>query len=92
MEQVGVRELEQNASAVLARVRAGETVEITERGVPVALLTPRADQRSLRERLLAEGKLMPRTGGDLLDVVPVNLGPDDPASSALVELRDAERF
>ncbi|MBW3575848.1 MAG: type II toxin-antitoxin system prevent-host-death family antitoxin, partial [Actinobacteria bacterium] len=40
MERVGVRELKQNASRVLDRVKAGETVEITEHGHPVALLTP----------------------------------------------------
>lgn len=37
---VGIRALKQNASEVVARVKAGETVEITERGRPVARLTP----------------------------------------------------
>ncbi len=36
----GVRELRQDASKLLARVKAGETIEITEHGKPIALLTP----------------------------------------------------
>ena len=36
----GVRELRQDASQLLRRVKAGETIEITEHGTPIALLTP----------------------------------------------------
>jgi prevent-host-death family protein len=37
---VGIRALQQNASAVVSRVEAGETIEITDRGRPVARLVP----------------------------------------------------
>lgn len=37
---VGVRELKQHLSEYLRRVGAGETVQVTDRGVPVALLVP----------------------------------------------------
>jgi prevent-host-death family protein len=37
---VGVRDLKQNLSDYLRRVRAGETLQVTDRGVPVALITP----------------------------------------------------
>jgi len=40
MERVGIRALQQNASAVVARAAAGEIVEITDRGRPVARLVP----------------------------------------------------
>ena len=40
MSSVGVRELRQRASELLRRVAAGETIEITDRGRPVALLSP----------------------------------------------------
>ena len=36
MASIGIRELNQQTSQVLDRVRAGETIEITDRGVPVA--------------------------------------------------------
>lgn len=39
-EQVGIRALQQNASAVVARAADGEIIEITERGRPVAQLIP----------------------------------------------------
>lgn len=42
MERVGVRELRQHASAVLRRVAAGESVVVTDRGRPVARLSPLA--------------------------------------------------
>ena len=62
MIRIGVRELRQNASRYLARVKAGETVEVTERGVLVALLTPPRPAEGARERLIAEGRLLPATG------------------------------
>jgi prevent-host-death family protein len=40
MGQVGVRELRQNASALLRRVAAGESIIVTDRGRPVARLSP----------------------------------------------------
>jgi len=40
MDAIGVRELRQNASRYLARVAAGQTLRVTDRGRPVALLVP----------------------------------------------------
>ncbi|KIF79211.1 prevent-host-death protein [Streptomyces sp. 150FB] len=40
MERVPVRELNQNTSAVLARVRQGESLEVTVSGSAVARLLP----------------------------------------------------
>ncbi|WP_202399126.1 type II toxin-antitoxin system Phd/YefM family antitoxin [Gordonia mangrovi] len=40
MSEVGIRALKQNAPAVVAQAAAGETVIITDRGWPVAQLTP----------------------------------------------------
>ncbi len=52
MERIGVRELRQNASVYLREVKAGESVEITERGRLVAVMSPPALSPS--ERLIAE--------------------------------------
>ncbi|TQN35683.1 prevent-host-death family protein [Blastococcus colisei] len=62
MVRIGVRELRQNASQYLARVKAGETVEVTERGTLIALLTPPSPAASARDRLIAEGRLIPASG------------------------------
>jgi prevent-host-death family protein len=61
MEQIGVRELRQNASVYLERVKDGESLEITQRGVPIAVLSP-APGPSLIDRLIAEGKATPARG------------------------------
>jgi prevent-host-death family protein len=85
---IGVRELRQNASAALRRVERGETLEVTSRGRPVALLTPLPERASPRERMIAEGKLIPARR-KLSD-----LGPPLPArgkqslSQALAEVRE----
>ena len=57
--RIGVRELRQNASRYLALVKAGETVEVTERGELVAILSPPSPAVTARERLIAEGRLVP---------------------------------
>ena len=54
MTSVGVRELRQRASGLLRLVEQGETVEITDRGRPVALLTPIPEGSPL-ERMRAAG-------------------------------------
>ena len=57
--RVGVRELEDHLSDVLRSVKAGETVEITERDKPVAIILPfhAADVRGLVARLAENGAL-----------------------------------
>src|SRR5256885_15175409 len=54
MSRVGVRELRQRASELLRRVERGETIEITDRGRPVAVLGP-LPQGSPWEQLLTAG-------------------------------------
>jgi prevent-host-death family protein len=52
---VGVRELRQNLSVYLARVKKGETLSVTEHNRVVATLRP-APAMTLIERLVAEGR------------------------------------
>lgn len=61
--QVGVRELRQNLSVYLDRVKEGEVLEVTEHGHAVALLTPlpRTTMSTL-DRLVAEGRVTPGSG------------------------------
>jgi len=58
--KVGVRELRQNLSVHLRRVKAGQTLEVTERGIPVALLGPLARPNDPLGRLEAAGLLIQR--------------------------------
>lgn len=57
LNSAGVRELRQDASKLLDRVKAGETVEITEHGKPVALLTPIPE--SQWQHAIATGLIIP---------------------------------
>lgn len=81
MDRVGVRELRRQASAILRRVSAGETVEVTDRGRPVAVMV-RTMPNGL-ERLEREGLLRPASG-DLLDIDPVRARPGTTPPSELV--------
>ena len=88
--EVGVRELRQNLSVYLRRVKAGQTLEVKERGHRVAVLTPSAAASTGLERLVAAGRAT-AASGDLLDLgLPPGKRPSRRASRALTALR-AER-
>ena len=57
--RVGVRELRQNLSVYLARVKRGTTYSVTEHGRIVALLRPTSATDDVIERLVAEGRATP---------------------------------
>ena len=52
MKRVVVRELKARLSEYLAQVKTGEEVVITERGRPIAVLSPVAPSDGLPERLV----------------------------------------
>ena len=89
--EIGVRELRQNLSVYLRRVKAGETLEVKERGHWVAVLAPAGATASALERLVAAGRATP-AAGDLLDLgAPLGRRPSRRASHALAKLRDESR-
>jgi len=55
MIEVGVRELKNSLSSYLKRVRAGETIVVTDRGEPIARIIPTAIPDRIA-RLMAEGR------------------------------------
>lgn len=91
MMTVGVRELRQRASELLRIVERGETIQVTDRGRPVALLTP-APGGTPFERLLAAGDVIAASAGldDLPAPLPVPPGQEAP-SAVLARLRADER-
>lgn len=68
---VGVRELRQNLSVYLARVIAGETLQVTDRGRAVAVLAPLPAASTLVQRLAASGRAVPATLS-LADLPPLS--------------------
>ena len=86
MQEVASAELREHLGAYLERVAAGERFRVTEEGRVVALLMPAVSADSLRERLIAEGRLIPAVG-DLLDVEPLQV----PSRMSTAEALDLER-
>ena len=57
VRRVGVREMRQNLSVYLDRVKAGETLHVTEYGQVVAMLSPLPVERlSPLDRMVREGR------------------------------------
>jgi prevent-host-death family protein len=93
-ERVGIRELRQNLSVYVRRVREdGREYEVTERGEPVARLTPLEGRpMSKIEQMIADGRIAParREWNDVPGPLPARTG--KPLSQILQEMRDEERW
>lgn len=91
--RIGIRELRQQASAVLRRVVGGEAIDVTDHGRPIARIVPlRPD---VLDQLVLEGRAT-EAAGDLLETaarmgLPVDTGRSMLPSEALAELRADER-
>ena len=93
--RVGVRELRQNLSVYLDRVKDGETLVVTEHGHAVARLAPLVgDPESVLDRLIAEGRAWPAEGtfAELGPPASVELPPGVPTvTETLLKRREEER-
>jgi len=95
-EPVTVTELNQQTTAVLRRVKAGQSLPITERGRVVAYLTPpppAVTGNPTIDRWIAEGRLVPQAvPGTVLDLLPLPEPADDgfSLSEAVIAERDRE--
>ncbi|HEC08481.1 MAG TPA: type II toxin-antitoxin system prevent-host-death family antitoxin [Acidimicrobiales bacterium] len=87
MSEVGIRALKQNASAVVAEAAAGEIITITDRGRPVAQLTPIA--RSRLDALISAGRARPARL-TVAELPPPE--PGRPLSPELEAIRAEERY
>ncbi len=90
MAEVPIRTLNQETARVLARVKQGEEIEITERGVVVARLIP-ADPSPLA-RLLAAGSLRPARLTRPFSRPKGEVRTDHEAGALLEQMRDEERY
>jgi prevent-host-death family protein len=68
MRIIGVRELRQHASRYLRQVQRGETIEVTDRGHPVARIVPVPTADGV-EGLVASGRLV-LAADDALELGP----------------------
>lgn len=89
MSNVGIRELRQNASKVVARASAGEVIVITDRGRPVAQITPLPKSRL--QELIDAGLATPATR-TLSDLPPPVKIPGVSLSEDIIRMREEERY
>ena len=88
MDRIGVRELRQHASRYLERVAHGESLEVTDRGRPIARLVPiETDSWST---MISTGRVTPaEEDGDITAELPGDYDVD--ASALLEQMRAEER-
>ncbi len=80
MPSVGVRELSHHTSRYLARVKAGQSLEVTERGRVIAVITPagNSDQPPRpRPRVGGYRSERPLTSEEIDDELARGFGDDD---------------
>lgn len=97
-ETIGVRELRQNASRYLAKVKQGQRIAVTDRGELVAYLEPVDEPRTTYQRMVAAGQVRP-AGGRGIRAALEELGPPLPPEPGetspfeeLMRMRDEERY
>jgi prevent-host-death family protein len=87
METIGLRELNQNPSRAVARVRAGESLVVTERGRPILRMVPEVESPGVLARLVAEGTVTAPAEQGMPDLIPDLV----PEVESVTELLLAER-
>jgi prevent-host-death family protein len=90
MGEVPVRELNQGTAKVLGRVKRGEEIEITERGVVVARIVPA--EPSPLTRLLSTGNLRPASATGPIPRPKGEVRADRQSGELLEQLRDEESY
>lgn len=91
MRAIGIRELRQQASRYLRDVQRGETIEVTDRGRPVARLVPVPAGVDL-EALAESGRLAPAADDALKLGPPLRPAEGEPLpSETLAAIRADER-
>jgi prevent-host-death family protein len=66
----GIRELKEQLSAYIRRVKSGETIVITDRGKPVGRLVPYSDSLAHRLELMQEAGFINWSGQSLGKLEP----------------------
>lgn len=95
MRSATITDAKNGLSALIDRVRAGESIVITDRGVPVAVLEPVAGRIDLDERIAGlERRGLVRRGRGTLDPAALRVGRPTPAGDVdvvrmVIEEREA---
>lgn len=91
METIGLRELNQNPSRAVARVRAGESLVVTDRGRPILRMVPEVEPPGVLGRLVAEGTVTAPAEQGMPELVPDLLPEVESVADLLLAERVQER-
>ncbi len=85
IDTISQRELRNSSGSVLRRVAAGETLLVTNNGVPAAMLVPVPATRL--DRLIAEGRVIPASLPFDVDALPPRVKSSLSTEQVIDELR-----
>ncbi len=91
METIGLRELNQNPSKAVARVRAGESIVVTDRGRPVLRMVPEIEDPSTLKRMISNGAVRPPAERGMPDLITDLAHEVESLSDLVIADRDKER-
>jgi prevent-host-death family protein len=91
VETIGLRELNQNPSKAVARVRAGASIVVTDRGKPVLRMVPETEPDSLVQRRVAAGEVRPPMEHGMPELVEELANSVESLSDLMIAERDRER-
>jgi prevent-host-death family protein len=91
METIGLRELNQNPSKAVARVRAGVSLLVTDRGKPVLRMVPELEHRSTLQQMIASGVVRPPVEQGMPELIHDLATDIESLADLLVADRDRER-
>ena len=91
METIGLRELNQNPSKVVARVRAGASIVVTDRGTPVLRMIPEPEPTTTLTQMVAAGSVRPPVEDGMPDLLPEIASGGSDLSAVLLADRERDR-
>jgi prevent-host-death family protein len=91
VETIGLRELNQNPSRAVARVRAGESLIVTDRGKPILRMVPEVESPGVLSRLVAEGTVTAPAEPGMPDLIPDLVPEVESVADLLLADRERER-
>lgn len=91
METIGLRELNQNPSKAVARVRAGVSLIVTDRGKPVLRMVPEIEDPSTLQQMIAAGTVSPPAEHGMPELIDDLTPGHESLAGLLIADRDKER-
>jgi prevent-host-death family protein len=91
VETIGLRELNQNPSKAVARVRAGESLLVTDRGRPILRMVPEVERPGALHQLVVAGEATAPAEHGMPELIDDLLPETDSVTDVLLADRDRDR-